>query len=126
MGRSQSDKQPDRIETEKNQILDLVAQGYPRRLAAEVVGWSVARLRLAAAADPHFNWHLAHRELAWEITVVQTIQRAARSGRHPAAAAWLKKRNLPLDTLPNRQRRRLEALGDPPPRPSRKPRNPPQ
>jgi hypothetical protein len=82
-------------ESKRKTITALIANGSSRRAAARYIGCSASTIARTAARDPQFAAELARAEQALEISLLHSIQAAAKNGKNWRAATWLLERRNP-------------------------------
>lgn len=78
-------------------ILGLIANGSSRRVAARYVACSPSTITRTAMRDPQFAAQLARAEQSAEVSLLRSVQAAAKDGKNWRAAAWLLERHNPED-----------------------------
>jgi hypothetical protein len=80
---------------ERRRLVDLVASGLSRRVAARQVGCAPSTITRTAARDPAFAAELVQAESSLETKLLACVRKAAENDRHWRAAAWLlERRNI--------------------------------
>ena len=87
-------------ETKRRTVVALVANGSSRQVAARYIGCAPNTIVRTAARIPEFARELAQAEQTAEITLLRSVQAAAKRPRHWRAAAWLLERRNPDDFAP--------------------------
>ena len=78
--------------SERQRLLDLLAAGCSRRVAAMQVGCAPSTISRTAARDPAFAADIVRAESSLETQLLGSICQAAKSDRHWRTAAWLLRR----------------------------------
>lgn len=84
-------------EMKKQTVIGLLTNGSSRRVAARFIGCAPSTITRTAARDSEFAERLVRAEQTAEVSLLKSVQAAAKLEKHWRAAAWLLERRNPQD-----------------------------